>query len=200
MCLVTQSCLTLWGPMDCSWPGSSVHGDSPGKNTGVGCQALLQGIFPTQGLKVSPPLAGGFFTTSATWEAHIYLSQWNADIEHNDASLTYDALLYKKLYIVNLPELTNQALWASIQKILYFLAHSSLYGEGNGNPLQCSCLENPRDGGAWWSAVYGVTQSQTQLQRLSSSSSQPLHTASSLWEWGELCSSSWEKDFSVRHI
>ena len=127
MCLVTQSCLTLWGPMDCSWPGSSVHGDSPGKNTGVGCQALLQGIFPTQGLKVSPPLAGGFFTTSATWEAHIYLSQWNADIEHNDASLTYDALLYKKLYIVNLPELTNQALWASIQKILYFLAHSSLY-------------------------------------------------------------------------
>ena len=35
------------------------------------------------------------------------------------------------------------------------------YGEGNGNPLQCSCLENPRDGGAWWAAVSGVTQSQT---------------------------------------
>ena len=44
-------------------------------------------------------------------------------------------------------------------------------GEGNGNPLQCSCLENPRDGGAWWAAVYGVAQSQTQLTRLSSSSS-----------------------------
>ena len=44
-------------------------------------------------------------------------------------------------------------------------------GEGNGNPLQCSCLENPRDGGAWWTAVYGVTQSRTQLKRLSSSSS-----------------------------
>ena len=43
------------------------------------------------------------------------------------------------------------------------LEHSSLsyIGEGNGNPLQCSCLENPRDGGAWWAAVYGVTQSQT---------------------------------------
>ena len=40
-------------------------------------------------------------------------------------------------------------------------------GEGNGNPLQCSCLENPRDGGAWWAAVYGVTQSQTRLKRLS---------------------------------
>ena len=44
-------------------------------------------------------------------------------------------------------------------------------GEGNGNPLQCSCLENPRDGGAWWAAVYGVAQSWTQLKLLSSSSS-----------------------------
>ena len=44
-------------------------------------------------------------------------------------------------------------------------------GEGNGNPLQCSCLENPRDGEAWWAAVYGVAQSRTRLKRLSSSSS-----------------------------
>ena len=48
---------------------------------------------------------------------------------------------------------------------------SSCIGEGNGNPLQCSCLENPRDGGAWWAAVYGVAQSQTRLKRPSSSSS-----------------------------
>ena len=47
----------------------------------------------------------------------------------------------------------------------------SCIGEGNGNPLQCSCLENPRDGGAWWAAVYGVTQSQTRWKWLSSSSS-----------------------------
>ena len=47
----------------------------------------------------------------------------------------------------------------------------SRVGEGNGNPLQCSCLENPRDGGAWWAAVYGVAQSRTRLKRLSSSSS-----------------------------
>ena len=47
----------------------------------------------------------------------------------------------------------------------------SCFGEGNGNPLQCSCLENPRDGGAWRAAVYGVAQSQTQLRQLSSSSS-----------------------------
>ena len=49
LCLVAQSYLTLYDPMDCSPPGSSVHGDSPGKNTRVGCHALLQGIFPTQG-------------------------------------------------------------------------------------------------------------------------------------------------------
>ena len=47
----------------------------------------------------------------------------------------------------------------------------SCLGEGNGNPLQCSCLENPRDGGAWWAAVYGVAQSRTRLKWLSSSSS-----------------------------
>ena len=45
----------------------------------------------------------------------------------------------------------------------------SCIGAGNGNPLQCSCLENPRDGGAWWAAVYGVAQSRTRLKRLSSS-------------------------------
>ena len=44
----------------------------------------------------------------------------------------------------------------------------SCIGEGNGNPLQCSCLENPRDGGAWWAAVYGVAESRTRLKRFSS--------------------------------
>ena len=55
LCLVTQSCLTLCDPMDCSPPGSSVHGDSPGKTTRVGCHVLLQGIFPTQGLNPGLP-------------------------------------------------------------------------------------------------------------------------------------------------
>ena len=57
---------------------------------------------------------------------------------------------------------------------LHFHFSLSCTGEGNGNPLQCSCLENPRDGGAWWATVYGVAQSQTQLKRLSSSSSSSL--------------------------
>ena len=54
---------------------------------------------------------------------------------------------------------------------LHFHFSLSCIGKGNGNPLQCSCLENPRDGGAWWAAIYGVTQSQTQLKLLSNSSS-----------------------------
>ena len=57
---------------------------------------------------------------------------------------------------------------------LHFHFSLSRIGEGNGNPLQCSCLENPRDGEAWWAALYGVTQSQTQLKWLSSSSSKKL--------------------------
>ena len=70
--LVTQSCLTLGDPMDCSLPGSSVHVDSPGKNTGVSCHFLLQGIFPTKGS--NPHLLclpdRGFFISRATWETH----------------------------------------------------------------------------------------------------------------------------------
>ena len=63
---------------------------------------------------------------------------------------------------------------------LHFHFSLSCIGEGNGNPLQCSCLENPRDGGAWWGAVYGVTQSQTWLKWLSSSSSSRGVTVSSI--------------------
>ena len=54
---------------------------------------------------------------------------------------------------------------------LHFHFSVSCIGEGNGNPLQCSCLENPGDGGAWWAAICGVAQSRTRLKRPSSSSS-----------------------------
>ena len=69
-CAVTLSCPALCDPEDCSPPGSSIHGDSPGKNTGVGCHFLLQGIFWTQGSTCisSPALTSEFCTTSSTWE------------------------------------------------------------------------------------------------------------------------------------
>ena len=65
---------------------------------------------------------------------------------------------------------------------LHFHFSLSCIGEGNGNPLQGSCLENPRDGGAWWAAFYGMTQSWTPLKRRSSSSSR-----GSLWPKTERC-------------
>ena len=63
---------------------------------------------------------------------------------------------------------------------LHFHFSLSYIGEGNGNPLQCSCLENPRDGGAWWAAVYGIAQNRTRLKRLSSSSSIMISEVASL--------------------
>ena len=84
---------------------------------------------------------------------------------------------------------------------LHFHFSLSCIGEGNGNPLQCPCLENPRDRGSWWAAIYGVTQSRTRLKWLSSSSSSSsmsskqlcLHSAKShvikdiLLKWYLLC-------------
>ena len=63
------------------------------------------------------------------------------------------------------------SLRVSTTEQLQFHFSLSRTGEGNGNPLQCSCLENPRNGGAWWAAIYGIAQSRTRLKRLSSSSS-----------------------------
>ena len=71
------------------------------------------------------------------------------------------------------------AWWAAVHAVAksqtrlsdFTLTLLSCIGEGNGNPLQYSCLENPREGGAWWAAISGVAQSRTRLKRLSSSSS-----------------------------
>ena len=67
----------------------------------------------------------------------------------------------------------RKAMLKNVQTVtqLHLFHTLAFTGEGNGNPLQCSCLENPRDGGAWWAAIYGIRQSRTRLKRLSSSSS-----------------------------
>ena len=97
--------------MDCSPPGSSIHGDSPGKNTGVGSLSLLQGNFPTPSLV---------------------------------------AQRLKRL--------------PAMRETLGSIPGSGRSpGEGNSNPLQYSCLENPMDGGAWWATVHGVTKSRILL-------------------------------------
>ena len=94
------------------------------------------------------------------------------DIPHPGIEPAYPHILHllhcmRILYALSHP---GSPLLASI---LYLKVNFSLscIGEGNGKPLQCSCLENPRDGGAWWAAVYGAAQSRPLLKQLSSSSS-----------------------------
>ena len=76
---------------------------------------------------------------------------------------------------------------------------TSHIGEGNGNPLQYSCLENPRDGGARWAAVYGVTQSWAQLKQLSSSSSKGLYLLLPLSPLHSLLDFHWSSCTSLLH-
>ena len=84
---------------------------------------------------------------------------------------------YKKFYLVRLPESVYMTLrMLGDRKLCSVICKDIIFdpGEGNGNLPQCSCLENPRDRGAWWAAIYGVAQSRTRLKQLSSSSSSNL--------------------------
>ena len=129
-----QLYLTL-NPMDCSLPGFSVHGDSPSKNTGMGCHVLLQGIFLTQG---SNPCL-------------LCLLHWQTDslplVPPGKPGINIRTLLYRKLVaslvaqrLKHLPGMWETQLWS--------LGWEDSPREGNGNPLQYSCLENPMEGGA----------------------------------------------------
>ena len=107
---VTQSCSTLSDSMDCSLPGSSLHG-----------------IFHPRVLEwgaIGSPLVPGKSHGRRSLEGCSPWGCWGLDTTER----------------------------------LHFHFSLSRFGEGNGNPLQCSCLENPRDGGAWWAAIYGVVR------------------------------------------
>ena len=88
LCLVSQWCLTLCDPTDCNPPGSSVHGDSPGKNIGIGCHALLQGIFPTQGSCNAGDLGSIPGLGKARWRGHVNPLQYSClENPHGQKSL-----------------------------------------------------------------------------------------------------------------
>ena len=92
-------------------------------------------------------------------------------------------------------------MWSSTYFTKDFLlaTRSWCHHEGDNpldNPLQCSCLENPRDGGAWWAAVYGVTQNRTRLKRLSSSS---MKADCKYWYYMLMCDSYWVGKCFSRH-
>ena len=130
--------------------------DSPGKNTGVDRHSLLQGSsWPRDRTQVSC-IAGKFFTIRAMpGKSHGRRSLVGCSPWGHEESDTTE--------------------W------LQFHFSLSYIGEGNGNPLQCSCLENPRVGEAWWAAVYGVAQSQTRPKQLSSNSSITGYLSCSIW-------------------
>ena len=130
----------------------------------MGCHFLLQRMdLPEPGIKpasfMSPALADRFFTTSTTWRRR----RWHP------TPVVLPGKSHGRRSLVGCSPWDREE-WDTTERLHF---HFSLLciGEGNGNPLQCSCLENPRDGGAWWVTVYGITQSRTRLKRLSSSSS-----------------------------
>ena len=142
-CLVAQLCGLLLQPtrLLCPW-------NSPGKNTGVGCHFLLQGIFLTQ--------------------------ESNPGLLHSRKILYH--LSYREVpiffYYTGFPGGSD-----SIESSCNagdpgsILGSERSPGEGNGNPLQYSCLENSMDRGAWWAPVHGLTKSRTQLKQLNTHTS-----------------------------
>ena len=123
----------------------------------------------------SPALAGIFFTTAPTRKpmfhmfCHIKVSE-KALAPHSST------LAWKIPWMEEPGRLQSMGL----QRVGHdWMTSLSRSGEGNGNPLPCSCLENPRDGGAWWATIFGVTQSQTRLTWLSSSRSSHIK----VWDW-----------------
>ena len=153
------------------------------KNTGVGSLSLLQ----HQNLKASLLWCSVFFMDQLshlymTTRKTIALTIWTLSAKRCLCFLICCLGLSEKAMAPHSSTLAWKIPWTEepggLQSVgsleldtterLHFHFSLSCIGEGNGNPLQCSCLENPRDGGAWWAAVYGVTQSRTRLKRHSS--------------------------------
>ena len=141
-------CVQLfWGHMDFSPPVSPVHGIFQARILEWVGMPFSRGSFWPRDWTPVPCIAGRFFTAEPSGKP----KQSNTfSLTSHTYELTCRNTEGKKLLILS----------------------SSIYslGEGNGTPLQCSCLENPMDGEAWWAAIYGVAQSRTRLKRLSSSS------------------------------
>ena len=155
---VAQSCPTLSDPVNCRPPGSSVHGMFQAR--------VLEWVaIAFSGRGRGKVQNTGFKKNKLGW---------------GQGRPATGARLHSRCSVPTIsPNLMQRSLvgcsrWGleELDPTERFHFHFSLscVGEGNGNPLQCSCLENPRDEGAWWAAVSGVTQSRTRLMRLSTNS------------------------------
>ena len=148
----------------------------------MGSLSLLQGIFPNQGSNPGLP--------HCRWILYQLNHKRSPKGESGESKLGVVMNIYWrrqwKPTLVLLPgkshgqrSLVGCSPWvrkeSDTTERLHFHFSLSCIGEGNGNPFQCSCLENPKDGGAWWAAVYGFAQSWTRLKQLSSSSSSSMN-------------------------
>ena len=178
-----QSCLTLCDPRDCSLPGSSVHGILQARILEWVAISFSRGSSWTSDRTQVSFIAGRFFTIWAM-ECFTLIEEINTICEGVHLCFRFYPILVFFLVkemethsstlawrILWTEELSRLQSMGSLRVGHYWVTLLSCIGEGNGNPLPCSCLENPRDGGAWWAATYGVTQSRVWLKRLSSSSS-----------------------------
>ena len=163
-----QSCLTLCDPMDCNQPGSSVHGISqPRILEWVAISSFRGSSQPRNWTRISY-ISRQVLYHWATWDALFTGKKWDQFGQKRKSGRRRQwhptpVLLPGKSH--GRRSLVGCSPWGrwelAMTERLHFHFSLSCIGEGNGNPLQCSCLENPRDGGAWWAAVYGVTQSWT---------------------------------------
>ena len=139
LCLVIESCPSPCDPMDCSPPGSSVHGDSPGKNTGAGCHARLQEIFPTQGS--NPGLLHCrwiFYHLSHQGSLWLYTSlsklRWNSHDKSNHFKVNSSVAFS----IFTVCQIHNGATTTSISKITLYPPHNIIFP--GKQPLCSTCF------------------------------------------------------------
>ena len=146
--------------MNCSLAGSSVQWDSPGKNDEVGCHFLLQEIFLSKGSNLS-------LLRLLHWQADSLLLALSGRRKWQPTPVFLPGESQGQRSLVG----CSLCRVAQNRAQLKRLSMQACIGEGNDNPLQCSCMENPRARGVGWAAIYGIAQSWTRPKRLSSSSS-----------------------------
>ena len=168
---LARSCPTLCDPMDCSPPGSSIHGILQARILEWVAISFSRGTCRPRDQTQVSSIAGRRFTLWATGEACLWYRLIYKVLSKSVLCCTFNLSDWICVSISTATQ--RESAFCSLSAVCpccFYLILAST-GEGNGNPLQCSCLGNPRDGGAWWAAVYEVAQSRTWLKRLSSSSS-----------------------------
>ena len=171
---VTLSCLTLCNSMHCSLPDSSFHGFFQTRTLGWVAIPFSRGSLPEAGIESMPPaspaLADRFFVTAPPRKPSFHCTQ--SEIAEK-AMAPHSSTLARELPWMEEPGGLQSmgSLRVGHDSVTSLSLSTFMHWRRKWQSLQCSCLENSRDCGAWWVAVYGIALSRTRLKRLSSSSS-----------------------------